>query len=114
MNRVKEHLTEALPAFRTKTLELDSLQFNWEAIFTTMPKLKRLNLAKVPLLSLHLPEILKAAARCCRHVEFLIMPNQNDAFSVVHDYQSNRIMAALREHSRRGICMEVAEGWCSF
>ncbi|EGZ14265.1 hypothetical protein PHYSODRAFT_389562, partial [Phytophthora sojae] len=58
--------------------KLEQLEIDWATIFGYMPKLKRLNLASVPLSSRHFENILEAASKNCPLVEFLGLPCKGD------------------------------------
>ncbi|KAG3231054.1 hypothetical protein PI124_g23851 [Phytophthora idaei] len=64
-------------------------------MFGCMPRLKRLDVSEIPLLSRHLPKILRAASRCCPRLEFLLMPRKDDCFFVVKEPRIRWLMTAL-------------------
>ncbi|KAG4060185.1 hypothetical protein PC123_g4910 [Phytophthora cactorum] len=64
-------------------------------MFGCMPRLKRLDLSEFPLLSRHLPEILRAASKRCPRLEFLLMPRKYDCFFVVKEPRIRWLMTAL-------------------
>ncbi|KAE8901956.1 hypothetical protein PF002_g10416 [Phytophthora fragariae] len=62
---------------------LEQVEIDWATIFGFMPRLRRLDLVGVPLLSRHFDNILEAASTSCPYVEFLILPWKGDIMQSV-------------------------------
>ncbi|EEY66665.1 uncharacterized protein PITG_16747 [Phytophthora infestans T30-4] len=69
--------------------------------------LKRLELAKISLLSKHIPEILEATASHCRHLEFLILPRNLEKRSTVSGPSIDKVMTTLYAAMERWIRLEA-------
>ncbi|KAG7387368.1 hypothetical protein PHYPSEUDO_014392 [Phytophthora pseudosyringae] len=63
---------------KSRSEALEKVEIQWSTVFGLMPGLKRLDLTKVSLLSKHLVQILETGATHCRHLEFLILPQQGN------------------------------------
>ncbi|KAG2970027.1 hypothetical protein PC118_g17114 [Phytophthora cactorum] len=74
---------------------LENVDIQWKSWFRFLPGLKRLDLAKIPLLSKHIVEILEAAATYCRHLEFLILPCKSDTRQTLQGSSIDKVMTTL-------------------
>lgn len=53
---------------------VDYFSINWDALFVLLPSLRRLDLSKMPLSSLHVKKILEVAGEHCAELEALVLP----------------------------------------
>ncbi|KAK1931116.1 hypothetical protein P3T76_013305 [Phytophthora citrophthora] len=79
------------------TKETEQLQVDWSAVLTKIPGMKRLDLKLVPLLSKHLPELLKAAGDHCVQLESLVLPRKPGLDEIVQGEKIETVLKTLRE-----------------
>ncbi|KAG2779111.1 hypothetical protein Pcac1_g10605 [Phytophthora cactorum] len=80
--------------FMVLTKKTEAVQVDWDALLAQMPRLRRLDLKLVPLLSKHLPELLKAAGKYCYHLESLVLPRKAELKEVA---KGDKIETVLKE-----------------
>ncbi|KAG3118256.1 hypothetical protein PI125_g3071 [Phytophthora idaei] len=80
--------------FMVLTKKTEAVQVDWDALLAQMPGLRRLDLKLVPLLSKHLPELLKAAGKYCYHLESLVLPRKAELKEVA---KGDKIETVLKE-----------------
>ncbi|KAK1948495.1 hypothetical protein P3T76_000784 [Phytophthora citrophthora] len=73
----------------------EQLQVDWSAILAKMSGLRRLDLKLVPLLSKHLPELLKAAGDHCAQLESLVLPRKPELKEVMQGEQIETVLKSL-------------------
>ncbi|KAG1702441.1 hypothetical protein DVH05_009391 [Phytophthora capsici] len=77
------------------TKETEQLQVDWSALLAKMPGLRRLDLKLVPLLSKHLPELLKAAGDHCVELESLVLPRKPEWKETVQGEKIETVLKTL-------------------
>ncbi|KAL3673878.1 hypothetical protein V7S43_001565 [Phytophthora oleae] len=73
----------------------EELQVDWSALLAKMPGLRRLDLKLVPLLSKHLPGLLKAAGEHCVQLESLVLPRKPQLKGIVQGEKIETVLKAL-------------------
>ncbi|KAG3251938.1 hypothetical protein PI124_g3472 [Phytophthora idaei] len=89
--------------FMVLTKKTEAVQVDWDALLAQMPGLRRLDLKLVPLLSKHLPELLKAAGKYCYHLESLVLPRKAELKEVAKGDKIETVLKELYDASLLGL-----------
>ncbi|KAL3673869.1 hypothetical protein V7S43_001556 [Phytophthora oleae] len=80
---------------------MEDREIPWDAIFSHLPGLKRLDLKSMPLESRHLPILLEMAAKYCLQVEMLQLPKKQEINVMVNCAAIERVVKVVRDAMQR-------------
>ncbi|KAK1948485.1 hypothetical protein P3T76_000774 [Phytophthora citrophthora] len=80
---------------------MEDREIPWDAIFSHLPGLKRLDLRYMPLESRHLPVLLEMAAKYCLQVEMLLLPKKQEMNMMVNCAAIERVVKVVRKAMQR-------------